>query len=159
MFEVLLVASIVAIFIIAGFTMSRSAPAAANRATTLQSLVTILDRTREAASGAGAILAITPVGTGSSVIVYSGWSTVTELASYTTPVALGLHVTAPVETAANTFSLFVRRNGSWYALLGGATVDCSSTFVIGVYNGTTVPPADGYPITCAALALAPQTPT
>jgi len=37
------------------------------------------------------------------------------------PVALGLHVTAPVETAANTFSLFVRRNGSWYALLGGAT--------------------------------------
>jgi len=159
MFEVLLVASILAFFVIVGFNMSRSAPPAANRTTTLQSLVSILDRTRAQASAAGAILAVSPTTSGSSVIVYSGWSTATQVATYTTAVPLGLHVTAPVDTAGNTFSLYVRRNGSWYAMLGAATIDCASTFLIGVYNGTTVAAADGYPITCSSLSVTPAAPS
>lgn len=155
MFELLLVASILALFVVVGFNMSRTPPSVANQTTTLQGLVTILDRIRSQASAAGAILSVAPTAMGSSLTVYSGWSTATQIAVYTTPVPIGLHITAPLDSAGSTFSLFVRRNGSWYAMLGANTIACSSTFVIGVYNGTTVPASNGYPISCASLALTP----
>jgi Tfp pilus assembly protein FimT len=154
LWELLLIGFITALFALVGYGMGRTAPATADRTTTLQRLVAILDKTRQEAANAGALVTIAPAGNGSAITVYSGWSTATQLDSYALPVALGLEDTTAT-TASNTFTFYVRRNGSWYALLGASNPSCADTFLVGIYASSTSVAADGYAMSCAAFAVAP----
>jgi hypothetical protein len=157
LFELLLIGFITALFALVGYGMARNAPATADHTTTLQRWAAIMDKTRQEASNAGTLVTVAPAGTGSTITVYSGWSTATQLDTYTLPLALGLEDVSQ-STASNAFSFYVRRNGSWSALLGASSVPCSDTIQIGVYASATSVGADAYPISCAAFAATPAGP-
>jgi hypothetical protein len=154
LFDVLLVCFIMALFVLAGYGMARTAPATANRTTTLQRWVGIMDKTRAEAANAGALVTVAPAGSETAVTVYAGWSTANQLETYTLPVTMGLEDVSQT-VASNAFSFYVRRNGSWYALLGTNPVSCTDTIRIGVYDSATSVGTDGYPISCAAFAAVP----
>ena len=154
LFDVLLVCFIMALFALAGYGMARTAPATANRTTTLQRWVGIMDKTRQEAANAGTLVTVAPSGSETAVTVYSGWSTATQLDTYTLPVAMGLEDVSQ-SVASNSFSFYVRRNGSWYALLGTNPLPCADAIRVGVYDSGTSVGTDGYPISCAAFAAVP----
>jgi len=154
LFDVLLVCFIMALFALAGFGMASTAPANANRTTTLQRWVAIMDKTRQEAANAGTLVTVAPSGSATAVTVYSGWSTATQLDSYTLPVTMGFEDVSQ-SVAGNAFSFYVRRNGSWYALLGTNAISCSDTMRVGAYDSASSVGADGYLISCAAFAAVP----
>ena len=157
LFELLLIGFITALFALLGYGMARNAPSTADHTTTLQRWVAIMDKTRQEASNAGALVTVAPAGNGSTITVYSGWSTATQLDTYTLPLPLGLEDVSQ-SVASNAFSFYVRRNGSWYALQGASRVPCGDSIEIGVYASTTSVGADAYPISCAVFAAAPAGP-
>lgn len=150
--EVLVAAAILATVVLAILLSNPNVNGAANAAALQTSWQTIMMRTRAEAANAGALLNVT---SGTTVTLYSGWSTgTTPVASWVLPAPIGFNDAATPATA-DAFVVYVRRNGSWYLTSGSYTSTCSASVQFGAWTGSAVDGLTAHVVPCASFALAP----